>query len=229
MKDLQVFVPPGFSSSQNQSAQQAASTSEEAFSESPRGVMLSVLVPLYNEEDLVAESLRRVLNASLPDGVTMEVIVVNDASTDRSAEEVESLQSCYPNRIKLLRHSKNMGKGAAIQTAIAHARGQFCIFQDADLEYSPSDYARLLRPLLSGAADCVYGSRFASTGERRVLYFWHSVANKALTVLCNMISDLNLTDMETCYKVIRTSLLQSIPIRSKRFGIEPELTIKLAQ
>ncbi len=192
-------------------------------------MLLSVLVPLFNEEEWVMEALLRVLKSPLPPELDLEVIVVDDASTDASASLVETLCSQYPSKVRLIRHEKNMGKGAAIQTAIGQARGEFCLFQDADLEYSPNDYPRMLRPLLSGAADCVFGSRFVTVGERRVLYFWHSVANKLITGLCNMISGLNLTDMETCYKATRTSLLQSIPLRSKRFGIEPELTIKLAQ
>lgn len=192
-------------------------------------MLLSVLVPLYNEEEYVSEALTRVLNAPLPEDVTLELIVVDDGSRDESACRVEQLQARYPHTIQLIRHETNRGKGAAIQTAIQHARGELCLFQDADLEYSPVDYPRLLAPLLSGAADCVYGSRFMTVGERRVLYYWHSVANKLLTTFCNMVADLNLTDMETCYKAFRTSLLKSIPLRSKRFGIEPEVTIKLAQ
>jgi SAM-dependent methyltransferase len=192
-------------------------------------VLLSVLVPLYNEEDYVAESLTRVLKAPLPASLDLEIIVVDDGSTDESVLRVERLQELYPGTIRLIRHQINKGKGAAIQTAIEQAQGEFCLFQDADLEYSPSDYPHLLEPLLSGAADCVYGSRFITTGQRRVLYYWHSVANKMITGLCNMISGLNLTDMETCYKAFRTSLLKSIPLRSNRFGIEPEVTVKLAQ
>ena len=131
--------------------------------------------------------------------------------------------------LRLIRQPRNQGKGAAIRTAIEHATGEFSIIQDADLEYDPREYGRLLAPLLEGKADAVYGSRFVISGERRVLYFWHSVANQILTLMCNIVSDLNLTDMETCYKAFRTSLLQSIPIRSDRFGLEPELTIKLAK
>jgi SAM-dependent methyltransferase len=129
----------------------------------------------------------------------------------------------------LIRQPRNQGKGAAVRTAIEHATGEFSLIQDADLEYDPRQYGRLLAPLLEGEADAVYGSRFVISGERRVLYFWHSVANQILTGMCNIVSDLNLTDMETCYKAFRTSLLQSIPIRSNRFGLEPELTIKLAK
>ena len=192
-------------------------------------LLLSVLVPLYNEEDWIAECLRRVLAAPLPPGLDLEVIVVDDASTDASARIVEEMRNSDPTRIQLIQHLINLGKGAAIRTAIARAGGDFCIFQDADLEYSPSDYPRMLEPLISGEADCVFGSRFVTVGRRRVLYYWHSVANRWLTTVCNMISGLNLTDMETCYKAFRTSLLKSIPIRSSRFGVEPEITIKVAQ
>lgn len=192
-------------------------------------MLLSVLIPLYNEDEWVGESLRRVLTAPLPPDMAMEIVVVDDASTDHSASVVQEMQSRYPGQIRFVQHLINLGKGAAIRTAISHATGDFCIFQDADLEYSPADYVRLLEPLVSGEADCVYGSRFATSERRRVLYYWHSVANRWLTTLCNMISGLNLTDMETCYKAFRTSLLKSIPIRAQRFGIEPEITIKIAQ
>jgi SAM-dependent methyltransferase len=131
--------------------------------------------------------------------------------------------------VRVIRHARNQGKGAAVRTAIEHAAGEYAIIQDADLEYDPREYPKLLGPLLEGKADVVYGSRFLVSGERRVLYFWHSIANFLLTGFCNMVADLNLTDMETCYKAFRTSLLRSIPIRSNRFGIEPELTFKLAR
>jgi glycosyltransferase involved in cell wall biosynthesis len=192
-------------------------------------LLLSVLIPLYNEDEWIGECLRRVLAAPLPPEMGMEIVVVDDASTDQSARVVQEMQSRFPGQIRFVQHLINLGKGAAIRTAISHAAGDFCIFQDADLEYSPTDYIRLLEPLVSGEADCVYGSRFATSERRRVLYYWHSVANRWLTTLCNMISGLNLTDMETCYKAFRTSLLKSIPIRTQRFGIEPEITIKIAQ
>lgn len=191
-------------------------------------VTLSILVPLYNEEEFVGALLERALAAPLPPGVDREIVVVNDGSTDGSGEIVQDLAAAHPE-IRLLRHSRNRGKGAAIRTAAAEARGDFAIIQDADLEYDPREYGKLLQPLLEGKADAVYGSRFMISGERRVLYFWHSLANRFLTGLCNLTADLNLTDMETCYKAFRTSLLRSIPIRSDRFGIEPELTIKLAR
>ncbi|HEV3329363.1 MAG TPA: glycosyltransferase [Bryobacteraceae bacterium] len=188
----------------------------------------SVLVPVYNEEEYVAFSLERLLNAPLPEGVELEVVVVDDGSTDGSAEVVEQLLPQYPN-VRLLRHSVNLGKGAAIRTAIQHARGEFASIHDADLEYDPRDLSKIIQPLIDAKADVVYGSRFQSAGERRVLYFWHALANRLLTTVCNMAADLNLTDMETCYKAFRTSLIKSIPLRSQRFGIEPEITIKLAQ
>jgi glycosyltransferase involved in cell wall biosynthesis len=190
---------------------------------------LSILIPLYNEEEFVGTLLERVLAAPLPEGVDREIIVVDDGSTDGSAEIVEAMAAVHPGVLRLIRQPRNQGKGAAVRTAIEHATGEFSLIQDADLEYDPRQYGRLLAPLLEGEADAVYGSRFVISGERRVLYFWHSVANQILTGMCNIVSDLNLTDMETCYKAFRTSLLQSIPIRSNRFGLEPELTIKLAK
>jgi glycosyltransferase involved in cell wall biosynthesis len=191
--------------------------------------LISVLVPLYNEEEFIGTLLERVIAAALPDTIEREIIVVDDGSTDSSVEVVEEVIKAHPRLIRLIRHDRNRGKGAAVRTAIDAARGTYCIIQDADLEYDPAEYPVLLRPLLRGEADVVYGSRFMVVGERRVLYFWHAVANWVLTNLCNVISDLNLTDMETGYKAFRTSFLQSIPIRNNRFGLEPELTIKIAK
>src|SRR6266849_5399404 len=190
---------------------------------------LSILVPLYNEEEFIGPILDRVLNASLPDGIDREIIVVDDGSTDGSAEIAEEIARAHPSIIRVIRQPQNQGKGAAIRTAVEHAQGEFCIIQDADLEYDPREYVHIIKPLIEGKADVVYGSRFMIVGERRVLYFWHSVANRFLTELANLFADLNLTDMETGYKAFRTSLLKSIPIRSQRFGIEPELTLKLAK
>jgi glycosyltransferase involved in cell wall biosynthesis len=195
----------------------------------PKRGLLSILVPLYNEEEFISVLLDRVLAAPLPEGMKREIIVVDDGSKDGSAEIVEEFSRPYAGVIRLIRHGQNQGKGAAIRTAIEHATGEFCVIQDADLEYDPREYVKLLKPLIEGKADAVYGSRFMLAGERRVLYFWHAVGNRMLTMLCNMFADINLTDMETCYKAFRTSLVQSIPIRSQRFGIEPELTIKLSQ
>lgn len=191
--------------------------------------LVSILMPLYNEEELVGLCIERVMRAPLPEGLSLELVIVDDGSTDDSIAAAESMLSQYPDRIRIIRHEKNQGKGAAIQTALKHANGEYCIIQDADLEYDPADYMRLLNPLLEQGADAVFGSRFLGTENRRVLYFWHSIANGMLTTLSNMFSDLNLTDMETCYKAVRTSLLKSIPLRSNRFGIEPEMTLKLAQ
>lgn len=192
-------------------------------------MLLSILVPLYNEEEFIEVVLERVIAARLPDGMTREVIVVDDGSADDSAAVVERMSMRLPGVIRLVRHEKNRGKGAAIQTAIQHASGDLGIIQDADLEYDPAEYMKMLAPLVSGNADAVFGSRFALSGERRVLYFWHSLANHILTTICNMFADLNLTDMETCYKAFRMPLVKSIPLRSNRFGIEPELTIKLSK
>jgi glycosyltransferase involved in cell wall biosynthesis len=190
---------------------------------------VSILVPLYNEEEFVATLLERVVATSLPPGLEREIIVADDGSKDASVQEVEAVAAKYPGLIRLLTTPHNQGKGAALQRAIAEASGEFSIIQDADLEYDPSEYGKLLKPLLDGRADAVYGSRFMSSGERRVLYFWHSLANHLLTGMCNVFADLNLTDMETCYKAFRTPLLKSIPIRSQRFGFEPEITIKLSK
>jgi glycosyltransferase involved in cell wall biosynthesis len=191
--------------------------------------LLSILVPLYNEEEFIATILQRALAAPLPEGLEREIVVVDDASTDGSAEIAEEVGRPYGEGFRVIRHDRNRGKGAAIRTAVEQALGEFCLIQDADLEYDPREYTRLLKPLLEGAADAVYGSRFMIVGERRVLYFWHAVANRLLTEMANVVADLNLTDMETGYKAFRTSLLKSIPIRSDRFGVEPELTIKLAR
>jgi SAM-dependent methyltransferase len=186
------------------------------------------MVPVYNEEEFVALSIERVLKAPLPNGLGREIIAVDDGSSDASAEVLEELALRHPE-IQVVRHPVNRGKGAAIRTAIQKARGEFAVIHDADLEYDPNDFMQLLQPLVDGQADVVFGSRFQSAGPRRVLYFWHAFANRLLTTVCNMAADLNLTDMETCYKAFRTRLLQSIPLRSERFGFEPEITIKVAQ
>ena len=189
----------------------------------------SILDSLYNEEEFIGTLIGRVLAAPLPAGMEREVVVVDDGSTDGSAEIAEEMARSCPEIVRVIRHARNRGKGAAIRTAVDAARGELCLIQDADLEYDPREYTHLLKPLTEGKADVVYGSRFMFAGERRVLYFWHSVANRILTEMANLVADLNLTDMETGYKAFRTSLLKSIPIRSDRFGIEPELTIKLAR
>jgi glycosyltransferase involved in cell wall biosynthesis len=189
---------------------------------------LSVLMPVYNERTVVERSLLLVLNASLPENMEREIVVVDDCSTDGTYAILERLAAAFP-QIRLYRHERNAGKGAAVRTAIAHATGDFSLIQDADLEYDPSEYPRLLKPLLDGHADAVFGSRYLAGAETRVLPFWHSMINKGLTLVANMFSNLALTDMETCYKVFRTDLLKSIPIRTDRFGFEPEIVMKSAK
>ncbi|MEZ5403478.1 MAG: glycosyltransferase [Bryobacteraceae bacterium] len=189
---------------------------------------VSILVPVYNERALAERSLQAVLNAPLPEGLEREVVVVDDCSTDGTGAILERLAARTPE-IRLFRHEVNQGKGAAVRTAIQQANGDFCLIQDADLEYDPNDYPALLKPLLEGHADAVFGSRYMAGVQTRVLPFWHSQMNKGLTTLSNMFCNLDLTDMETCYKVFRTDLLKSIPIRSNRFGIEPEITMKCAK
>jgi glycosyltransferase involved in cell wall biosynthesis len=190
---------------------------------------LSILIPVYNERYFVGPLLDQVLAAPLQEGLTRELVVVDDGSTDGTREALEEIQSRHSDCVRLFVHQTNMGKGAAVRTAVRHATGDVCIIQDADLEYDPRDYRRLLAPILSGDADVVYGSRFAASEYRRVLYFWHSVVNRSLTTLSNALTDLNLTDVETCYKAVKAPILKSIPIRSNRFGIEPELTAKFAK
>ncbi len=189
---------------------------------------LSILVPVYNEQTVVERSLAQVLAAPLPENLDRELIVVDDCSTDGTLAILQRITEAEP-RIRLLRHDVNRGKGAAIRTAIQHATGDFTLVQDADLEYDPAEYPRLLRPLLDGHADAVFGSRYMRGDQTRVLPFWHSMINKTLTLVSNMFCNLNVTDMETCYKVFRTDLLKSIPIRSDRFGFEPEITMKAAK
>jgi glycosyltransferase involved in cell wall biosynthesis len=188
---------------------------------------LSVLVPVYNEVGTVRTLLERVMAVD----VAKEIIVVDDASTDGTREALEAFRAATPdtpgNRLVLVRQEENQGKGAAIRAAVPHMTGDIAIIQDADLEYDPADYAKLIQPILDGRADVVYGSRFTGA-PRRVLFFWHTVANRFLTLVSNMLTNLNLTDMETCYKVFRADILRRIPIRSNRFGLEPELTAKVA-
>src|SRR5580693_2284144 len=193
------------------------------------GARVSILMPLFDEEEYIGTILERAIHAPLPAGLTREIIVVDDGSTDDSAEIVEEISARNPGCIHLIRFPRNRGKGAAIRAAIEHANGDYCLIQDSDLEYNPADYLDLLQPLVDGFADVVYGSRFAIAKRRRVLYLWHSVANHILTAMCNVVSDLNLSDIMTGYKAFRTSLLKSIPIRSNRFGFEPEITIKIAR
>ena len=188
---------------------------------------LSIVVPAYNEEATVTELIHRVLDAELPAGMGREIVVVNDASTDGTAEKLRAFAD--DARIRVFEQPQNQGKGAAIRRGFAEARGDFVIVQDADLEYDPREYCKLLQPIIDGKADVVYGSRFAGGEAHRVLFFWHSVGNKLLTLLSNAFTNLNLTDMETCYKLFRREILQQVTLRENRFGIEPEITAKVAR
>ncbi|HIF23999.1 MAG TPA: glycosyltransferase family 2 protein [Gemmatimonadetes bacterium] len=185
-------------------------------------MVLTVVIPAYNEVGTVERLLRRVREVPL----NLEVIVVDDGSTDGTRDLLGELEAELIDQ--LVFHEKNQGKGAALRTGFGRATGDVVVVQDADLEYDPYELPILLEPILSGKADAVYGSRFLG-GPHRVLFFWHSVGNRVLTLLSNMMTDLNLTDMETCYKMVRTELLQSLPLSAHRFGIEPELTARLAQ
>jgi glycosyltransferase involved in cell wall biosynthesis len=185
---------------------------------------LSVVMPVYNEQATLQEVIGRVLAVPLE----IELICVDDGSTDGSREVLAQLQASHP-QIRVELQPKNMGKGAALRRGIQECTGDFILIQDADLEYDPSDYPALLVPLLEGKADVVYGSRFLGSGPHRVLYFWHSVGNSILTLLSNALTNMNMSDMETCYKVFRRETLQSIPIEEDRFGFEPEITVKIAK
>lgn len=194
--------------------------------ESARFRKLSILIAAYNEEATLRRCVTRVLTAVLPDGLSREIIVVDDGSTDHTWTIAQQLaQECL--EVRIFRQPRNQGKGAALRRAIQEMTGEVAVFQDADLEYSPTDYPRLLRPILDGRADVVYGSRFTGE-ERKVLYFWHTAGNRLLTLLSNMLNDMNLSDMETCYKAFVADRLRAIPLESNRFGIEPEITAKVA-
>lgn len=191
-------------------------------------MLLSVVMPVYNERQTLFEIIRRVLAA--PVGIERELVLVDDASRDGTRDLYPQLQTEFPGaHIRVFLQTVNQGKGAALRRGFAEARGDIVLVQDADLEYSPQDYPKLLRPILDGRADVVYGSRFVGGDEHRVLYFWHYVGNRLLTLLSNMCTNLNLTDMETCYKVFRAEVLRNIRLRSNRFGIEPEVTAKVAR
>jgi glycosyltransferase involved in cell wall biosynthesis len=187
-------------------------------------VKLSVLIAVYNERDTVEEVVRRV--RAVP--IDVEIVVVDDGSVDGTRDVVQRLLD-GGQVDKLVLQPENRGKGAAIRAAVSKASGDAAIIQDADLEYDPAEYVRLLAPISQGKADAVYGSRFAGEGPHRVLYFWHYVGNRLLTLMSNMVTNLNLTDMETCYKMFRRPVLETIEIEENRFGIEPEITAKLAQ
>ncbi len=184
---------------------------------------LSVIVPVYNEKNTLRDIISRIKESP----VDKEIIIVDDYSTDGTRELLKDELGSMVD--KVLYHDRNRGKGAALRTGIKEATGDCVIIQDADMEYDPGEYELLLDPIIRGKADVVYGSRFAGTGPHRVLYFWHSLGNRFLTLLSNMFTDLNLTDMETCYKVFRREIIQSIDIQENRFGFEPEVTAKIAR
>ncbi len=191
---------------------------------------LSVVIPAYNEAATIHFILDKVRLARLPEGVSTEVIAVDDCSKDGTSEALNRYAEQHPEMgLRVFRHPVNQGKGAALHTGIAQAQGDYVIIQDADLEYDPNEYRLLLEPVLAGHADVVYGSRFMGGNPHRILFFWHSIGNKVLTFLSNAFSNLNLTDMETCYKLFRTDLIQTLELREKRFGFEPEVTAKVAK
>ncbi len=190
---------------------------------------LSVLMPVYNEAAWVERIVTRVLDQRIPGVEARELVIVDDGSTDGTTAVLRALEERAPGEVRVFVHPENRGKGAALRTAIRRMTGEVCIIQDGDLEYDPADYEVLLRPILEGRADCVYGSRFIGTQPKRVLFFWHYVGNRVLTLLSNMLTNINLTDMETCYKAFRAEVLKAIPLKSDRFGFEPEITIKVAR
>jgi len=189
--------------------------------------LLSVVIPVYNEEATVAVLLRAVLDAPLPPGVERELVVVDDGSRDGTAAALNAFAG--DSRVRVFRQERNAGKGAALRRGFAEARGDLVVVQDADLEYDPRELGKLLAPILAGKADVVFGSRFLGGEAHRVLFFWHMVGNRLLTLLSNATTNLNLTDMETCYKMFKTDVLRRIPIEEDRFGFEPEITAKVAR
>ena len=192
--------------------------------------LLSVIVPCYNEEKTVRRILERLTSITLINGVTTEIIVVNDASHDQTEKEILAYQKDCPDQlINYFKHDVNQGKGATIHTGIEKAQGQYLIVQDADLEYDPNEFNDLLKPVFMDNADVVYGSRFMGSNPHRILFFWHTIGNKFLTFLSNMFTNMNLTDMETCYKLFRTDMVRSIKLKEKRFGFEPEVTAKISK
>jgi glycosyltransferase involved in cell wall biosynthesis len=191
---------------------------------------LSIVIPAYNEGPTIHRILDRIKAVVLMNGIAKEIIIVNDCSRDNTEESILAYKNANSDlNIQYYKHEVNQGKGAALHTGISKAKGEFLIIQDADLEYDPEEYNILLSPIVRGDADVVYGSRFMGGNPHRMLFFWHTIGNNFLTFLSNMFSNLNMTDMETCYKMFRTSTIQGIKLQEKRFGFEPEITAKIAR
>jgi len=191
---------------------------------------LSIIIPVYNEANTIHLILNKIKDVQLIHDIKKQIVLVNDASTDGSRESILKYQEQNPDMdIEYFEHKKNQGKGAALRTGFEHAKGEYLIIQDADLEYDPQEYNDMLKPVVNGFADVVYGSRFMGSNPHRILFFWHTIGNKFITTISNMFTNLNLTDIETCYKLFNTKQLRSLNLKENRFGIEPELTAKISR